>query len=227
MLRSASHDHRLLIQKVSSICRDFESRCETVEQPLRHARAEVEEVNSRFQDAECKAAELEKQASNQNQVIQTLEADKARLHLENEALSCQVKDLSERCRKGQTELSTVTTKAALARDHTNTLEAELKISLSEVKDRVRNEQTEHERLQSHLDSTLLELAASRTAESRASDRVDALEIEISEAVTQVQDVSGKVACRNLEIGKLQDELDSTNATLDRTGDEVCPLSCIV
>ncbi|KAJ4286997.1 hypothetical protein N0V90_012878 [Kalmusia sp. IMI 367209] len=84
----ASYQREAIIRSVAQICRDLESRCDTVEEPLRRERDKSNELEKELVQIRASVESLEqKRLITDNLILTTLEAEKNRLERENDELS--------------------------------------------------------------------------------------------------------------------------------------------
>ena len=79
LLRDAKNSSDTIIRTVGEVCRDLESRCQLVEQPLKAEQAQVVELKTQLERSSARIVELESQVDDCNLFLNGLTADKARL----------------------------------------------------------------------------------------------------------------------------------------------------
>lgn len=89
----ASYQRDSLVRAVSQICHDLETRCHTIEGPLRCERERASALEAELSEAQACVSSLEQKRMDDDLFLSTLRTEKTRLETEKEALEAQLGDL--------------------------------------------------------------------------------------------------------------------------------------
>jgi hypothetical protein len=102
----ASYQQDSLIRTVAQICHDLESRCDTVEAPLRSEKERATALAEELCQSRACVESLEQKRVDDSLFLGTLEAEKTRLEKDNEELSVRLENLRIELEKSNSQADT-------------------------------------------------------------------------------------------------------------------------
>ncbi|KAJ4358518.1 uncharacterized protein N0V89_003102 [Didymosphaeria variabile] len=110
----ASYQRDSLIRAVGQICHDLESRCDTIEGPLRVERERTTALEDELSRSHACVESLEQKRVDDSLFLGTLEAEKSRLERDNEDLHARLESLRMELEKSNSQADTALHEAAEA-----------------------------------------------------------------------------------------------------------------
>ncbi|KAK2805574.1 hypothetical protein FQN50_006089 [Emmonsiellopsis sp. PD_5] len=108
LTHNAQQSHQLVIEQLNNICKDFEFRCENVEEPLRAVTARLEKITTEHATCEQKLDEERMRANEAEKSLADARADNSELQERLEASEAHVDDLMSKLQSAQDKLRSVT-----------------------------------------------------------------------------------------------------------------------
>ncbi|KAK8185295.1 uncharacterized protein BKA78DRAFT_382722 [Phyllosticta capitalensis] len=209
----------LIERRVGEVCRDLETRCETVEEPLRAERrknqelqAEIDRLQEQNQDLVTQASELEGREIDRELCMQGLENEKSQVEAELKTVCERNDTLEERLEDLQGSLEKAIREADetldAARREFDRKEADLRALLITTETAAEEKETEMQRLCTHteeLEQNLLEKTQAFAEEKTANVEL-AQQVEV--ALSQLEEERKAKAESETKISELQGEIEA-------------------
>ncbi|KAF3040261.1 hypothetical protein E8E12_003734 [Didymella heteroderae] len=235
-----SYQRDSIVRSVAQICHDLETRCNTVEEPLRQEKARSRELEQRVDELSEQVSSLESQAADDRFHLDGLEDEKLGLAEEKDQISARLdelrmrfeetnRDADEALRKATEEFnarelelrSTILNheeqfqaREGTVRELSGTL-SEVRSSLEHTEEELRALGNRYEDLQSRLGDTGRQLDDEREANSRQSEEILRLRERSINLEHQLQTAESEI---EVITGQLSD-LEVSHQELRRSADE--------
>ncbi|KAK2761010.1 hypothetical protein FQN53_007817 [Emmonsiellopsis sp. PD_33] len=108
LTHNAQQSHQLVIEQLSNICKDFEFRCENVEEPLRAVTARLEKITTEHEACEQKLDKERMRANEAEKSLADARADNSEIQERLEASEARVDDLASQLQSALDKLRSVT-----------------------------------------------------------------------------------------------------------------------
>ncbi|PGH26669.1 hypothetical protein AJ80_01615 [Polytolypa hystricis UAMH7299] len=211
----AEQFHGLVIQQMGQICRDLETRCNTVEEPLRSAREELGKLGAQYETCKQQRDKLMCKEAEVQTAMSALEAENQRLRQRAENAENRAHSLSSRLQTTQNELENSIRSGREALDHAEqrARDAELKYmaTLTAKEDAIEERQEEIDGLKVELEQLAAQVEESTIREAETRCHAESLQVEVTSLRENLRVGNEKIAEGEEEIRKLNAQNDSLDA----------------
>jgi hypothetical protein len=203
----ASYQQDSLIRAVAQICHDLESRCDTVEAPLRSEKEKATALAEELCQSRARVESLEQKRVDDNLFLGTLETEKTQLEKDNEELSVRLEHLRVELEKSNSQADTALHEAEEAYHFK---EMHLRSVIGQHEETIENHQKEQGTLREKIAALGDKLAEQEAGRRGLADQYNDLQdrFEKEQAVVENQRQSNvrlEDHCNNLQVRLLESE----------------------
>lgn len=217
LLKDAQQSHQTVIQRVSTVCRDLEDRCNNVEAPLRDMTLKLDKVTTDCKSAQEKNIDLEKKSKEYSQTVATLRDDNSKLEHQVQSSKTRAKDLSTRLLSAQKDLEDL--KHRSGKDLAAVKKKRRDMELEDLAIRSARDET-ISNLHDELNKLREQLDVVSKKKSEVQESLKTLERELSESKQSVNEKSVSNTELQEEIVRLRTDKEYMRSVTDRLQDKV-------
>ncbi|KAK2802179.1 hypothetical protein FQN51_004860 [Onygenales sp. PD_10] len=234
LTHNAQQSHQLVIEQLSNICKDFEFRCENVEEPLRAVTARLEKITTEHEACEQKLDKERMRANEAEKSLADARADNSEIQERLEASEAHVDDLVSQLQSAQDKLRSVTQNSKesvkSAEDKAQYIELKYMAILTAKDDTIEEQREQIEQITTKLNEleTTVHEYCQREIEMR--EHSSSLQCEVDSLTQQLKTKSdtydqtvSELDTRRTENETLRSSVDNIQSQLDLKLDEISSL----
>jgi chromosome segregation ATPase len=216
-----------VVRSVAQICQDLESRCNTVEEPLRREKIRSKELEQRVEELSEQISSLEAQAADDRFHLDGLEDEKLGLSEERDQVSVKLDELRMRFEGANRDAGEV---LRVAREGFDAKELELRSTILNREEQLRDRDIENQELRDTVHQVKGSLEHTKEELRALGERCEDLQVRLDNAGRQLDDERDAKFRQSEEILKLRErgitlehQLQTTEADLEAISGQLSDL----